>query len=318
MCAASARERPRVTNAFSEVFNEHWNAGTGVRRFDPTARDWTAKRFVDAMGTCGRQVSEDSVANWRKGVNLPQLLQRDGILAVYFGDDAQTHNERERLQRAWTDAQTSKGRRGRAPTPETTPADPLPRWSGTATPPLDGLAQLAFVPPVPANSGGHYVKALLLLGEAERSLEATSFIIGLREAALTIRHGDVTVAEGSRLGGPDASHDHVALMPGGLHIRGPVNERGHLEGDVFAGVPLFHLLDVDPGRGVEVTLSLAAFRRAFHVMPLDEAGQPQAIRCESALKDALINLILEEAADERDRANRAVLQIVRMARAASE
>jgi hypothetical protein len=105
----AANSEPKI--GFFSLFRQHWDNGSGRGdQRDVRYRSWTAKEFVDRMGRCGCQVSDDSVRLWYRGEVVPRATMKVGILRVFFpaatgqGDTAADADFRA-MEEAWQQAQ---------------------------------------------------------------------------------------------------------------------------------------------------------------------------------------------------------------------
>src|ERR1700722_1351583 len=106
--------------AFASVFSRHMRNGTGNERFGRPELPWTIKamgdeidRLVLGKNRGGRPlaVTERSVQNWMRGINLPREIYLRAIVEVLFQPNPNSEEALE-LATAWAESRKARGGSG--------------------------------------------------------------------------------------------------------------------------------------------------------------------------------------------------------------
>jgi hypothetical protein len=172
------------------------------------------------------------------------------------------------------------------PTPATTATTPIATpWAATEDTAEPALVEFRLHDPAETNRG-LALAATLLFGTIDYDDEG--FTLGIREADIAVAAPAYRPAEA--IGPATAQSPHLERIAGGLRATGP-RQGESLRGDALEGAPLLALERANDGPD-EITVTVAAGRRAFRATPLDPSD---ADAIDPGTKDALVNLILTKA-----------------------
>jgi hypothetical protein len=303
-------------SAFWASFKQHWKEGAGrPARADPRHKGWTDREFLDAMGRCGHQISDDVLRLWWAGRSFPNPHSKEGIFKVYFpgSDGGKGDTDADKgfrgMEGLWRQVHDRPRSRGDQPPPNE-PSGPLAEWTISQGRGTEGIVELRLHPPPPGNvADTFYVDATLRLDTGEYDCEERTVSIGLRDAFLSIVSPGYQTAKGSLIG-ERAEHEHFKPAPGGAKISGPVDGHGCLSGDPLGEE---HLAIIEPaGEGEEtVTVAVHAGRRSFVVSTADTQDERTGSNVAPANKDAVLNALIYKGR-EKDAQGRVILALARM------
>jgi hypothetical protein len=209
--------------------------------------------------------------------------------------------------------QTSHDRKRGPVTATAHPAESLPPcspadWPRSNPRPFLDLAALELFTPLPADNLGerHNLHGRLQLGPYEPDAETEQIVLGLREALLAVDVAGGLAIDGSLIG-VRAEHENLKPTTGGLIVTGPVNQNGHLEGEVLGGHHIASMAVTEPTQEASITVTLAAKRRGFDVRAVGADGTVLPTPAPSEAKDAILNRIIEQAIGQ-DHGHRPILQ----------
>ena len=290
---------------FFALFQQHWNAGTGLASHSKSAMDrdgrWTVQTFGDAMEWAGvSTIDPGTIQSWLDKERWPQKERKNGVLKVFFrlpkgiAADPETDRLREQMEIAWQQGQEARVRS--QPASRSAEREVNAAWIAAGSPVrTPGLASLTLDEPQQGNEpdATWYVRARLRLETAEYEREdGQSVFIALRNAFLTIFASGYRVANGSLIS--ERSH-HPNFRPkgDGVEVVGPCEEGFCLNGDPLGEDQIAQIKPADDGKGEEsVTVALYAFRRSFAVSLSPTPRQIDGSDVAAIERDAVLNALI--------------------------
>jgi hypothetical protein len=232
----SSEQHPETR--FFDLFKALYDAGRGRpglanRRYP----GWTPKDFLDAMEKAGSAPSEETLAHWLAGQNVPLPAAKDAFLQVFFpkaATDKQDHTDRDELAEAWQAAWVPRRVTPRKRAEPRAP-NPMSQWEDRPGYEYKGLVEFRLETPVASNEDPdvYWLPATLRFGVASPDLEGIRFTIAVRVAHLDILETGYRLASGTLIGDSGRlQHDNfvrktgdseaIAPKPDGVHLNGPV------------------------------------------------------------------------------------------------
>lgn len=286
---ADSRARP----SFQELFQQHWQLGTGLARHAPKLAEyqkgWTEKSFGDAMAKVGGAAPDPkTIRDWRQGKRRIQPRNKDAILACFFPVplDEAAEKARAEMEAAWSRAPT-----GHAGEAEDAPSyeDVTPWQLDAPESLLDALVELRLHQPDPTNQGGFRLRATLAVDS--RVLRETQggedLFVSLKDPVLHLASPGFPTKEGTKAGTSASPHAHLVSKPNGWTVLGTAEADG---GDLIGDAAL---VEVGPDGSSEgaVTLTLKGTRHTILLTRLDAEGGSPASRALSNEKAAVLDAL---------------------------